>query len=122
MSQISIWKHNGDSSLQRMDERRERGLWLEVSLPRRQKSGVNWSQVSGQTGQEEEGSGGEDGEGETEETGKWRGKRESRREIRERGERTEWGGMRKRVRDHSRKGDEDVRREIAGEAFSTRFC
>lgn len=49
MSQISIWKHNGDSSLQRMDERRERGLWLEVSLPRRQKSGVNWSQVSRQT-------------------------------------------------------------------------
>lgn len=45
---------------------------------------------------------------------------ESRRERKERGERTEREGIRERVRDHSRKGGEDVRREIL-KAF-TRAC
>lgn len=43
---------------------------------------------------------------------------ESRRERREIGERKERGGLRDRVRGRSRKGDKDVRREKAEEAFT----
>lgn len=92
-----------------------------MSLPRKQKSGVNWSQAYGQTEIKRK--------REVEEktvkrqmrqvSGEGRGER---RERRERGERTEWGGMREGVRDHSGKGDEGVRREITGKAFSTGAC
>jgi hypothetical protein len=61
--------------LQRVDEGREKGLWLEVSLWRRQKkSQVNWRQASGQTEIKRKREVERDNGGETDETGKWRGK------------------------------------------------